>query len=131
MPRSKLRSPASTWASGRSSFAATRAPASVELVSPEDDARVGRLADEDRLEAIEHRRPLPRVRAASDAELVGGCGQAQLAEERAGHAVVVVLAGIDEDRPVASAQVRPGGGGLDELRPGADDAGQPAAPDGD
>ena len=32
--RSKLRSPASTWASGMPSFAATRAAATVELTSP-------------------------------------------------------------------------------------------------
>lgn len=34
MRRLKLRSPASTWATGIESFQAARAPASVELVSP-------------------------------------------------------------------------------------------------
>ena len=50
-----------------------------------------------------------------------GRGEAELCEEHARERVVVVLAGVHEDLLVALAQ-RPGhGGGLDELRPVADD----------
>ena len=42
-------------------------------------------------------------------------GQPQLREERAGHRVVPVLAGVDEDLVVADPDRRQEGGGLDEA----------------
>ena len=59
--------------------------------------------------------------AAADPEAVVGPRQAELREEDAGHRLVVVLAGVDEDLVVARPQHRLQRGGLDELRPRPDD----------
>ena len=106
MRRSKLRRPASTWATGTPSFEAASAPASVEFVSPNDEHGVGPRVGEDRLEGEEHRARLLRVVAAADPEAVVRPGSSELGEERSGHRVVVVLARVDEDLVVTGAQDR-------------------------
>ena len=56
-------------------------------------------------------------------ELVGGPGEFELLEENIGHFLVVMLAGVNENLFAAggcSQQARHDGG-LDELRPNADD----------
>ena len=71
MRRSKLRRPASTWATGMPSFAAASDPASVEFVSPYTSDRIGALGEEDRLQCHEHPAvwcacpppPTPRVKS--------------------------------------------------------------------
>jgi hypothetical protein len=56
-----------------------------------------------------------------DRELALGALETELGEEHARERVVVVLAGVHQDLLVALAQRAGDGGGLDELRPVADD----------
>ena len=88
------------------SLAAASAPASVEFVSPKTRTASGRSASEDRLQRDEHPARLLAAAAAADPEAVVGPRQAELGEERAGHRLVVVLAGVDEDLVVARPQRR-------------------------
>ena len=92
-----------------------------------DDDRVGTQLDQDRLEPLDHGRQCGRPAQPADPQRSVGRGQPELLEEAAGHLVVVVLAGVDQDRPVAALQRRPGGGRLDQLRARPHDAGQPHA----
>ncbi len=62
---------------------------------------------------------------AADPEAVVRSGEAELREERAGHRLVVVLAGVDEDLVVPCPQDGQEGGRLDELRARPDDADDP------
>ena len=82
----------------------------------------GRSARQDRLERGEHPRRLLGAAAAADAERVVRPRQAQLGEERAGHRLVVVLAGVDEHLFVSGAEGRLQRRRLDQLRPRPDDA---------
>ena len=103
---SKLRSPASTCATGTFSFAAARAAAERRVHVADDDDEVGPLGLQHPLHADHHRRRLRRVRAALAGQLVIGARQRQLLEEHPRHGVVGVLAGVDEallDRPGARA----------------------------
>jgi hypothetical protein len=57
----------------------------------------------------------------ADAEVVVGLRYGELLEEDLRHAVVIVLAGVDEDLLVNLAELPRDRSALDELRPGADD----------
>ena len=94
--RSKLRSPASTWPIGMSSFEAVSAAATVEFTSPGHEHHVRLGLQQHRLEPLHHAGRLLRVRARADAERVVGLADAELLEEDLGHLAVVVLAGVDE-----------------------------------
>ena len=90
-----------------------------------DQHRVRRGVAQERLQGDEHSAGLVAVAAATDPERVVRPGQAQLTEEAAGHRLVVVLAGVDEDLVVVAAQDRLQRGRLYELRSRADDADDP------
>ena len=92
----------------------------VRVSVDEDDIRppIG----QDRFEADEHRSGLLGVRASADAEHMVGRWEPEFAVEAAGQVIVVVLAGVDEDLLVARAQHGRQFGGLDQLRPRADNA---------
>ena len=97
MPRSKLRSPASTCATGTPFFTATSVQASVELTSPTTTTQDGLEVVDDRLETAHHLGGLHRVRTGAHLEVEVGPRQAQVSEELVAHVGVVVLAGVDED----------------------------------
>ena len=123
--RSKLRRPASTWATGMPSLAAPSAPASVEFVSPYTSTASGRSATRTGSRAMSIRPVCSPWSAAADAEAVVGPGEAELGEERAGHRLVPVLARVDEDLVVAGAERGLERGRLDELGSCPDDAHDP------
>ena len=104
MVRSKLRRPASICTSGTFSFAATSAQATVELTSPDHYNAVGLLGKQNRFEAHHDGRGLPGVGAGAYRHEVVGRRDFEVAEELAGHDIVIVLAGVNEDgfeKPVA------------------------------
>ena len=103
--RSKLRRPASMWATGISSLAAVSAAARVELTSPGTTTRSGRSATQDRLQPLHHPRRLLGVAARADLEHVVGRRHAELLEEDLRHQPVVVLAGVD-DRVIGPPGIR-------------------------
>ena len=94
--RSKLRRPASTWATGTPSLTAVRAQAIVELTSPTTTTASGLLLEHDRLEPLHHLGRLDGVAARADPEVDVRPGDLQLLEEQLRHPLVVVLAGVDE-----------------------------------
>ena len=61
-----------------------------------DEHQVGRLVDQDRLEALHHPRRLLGVAARADLEHVVGRRHPELLEEDLRHQPVVVLAGVDD-----------------------------------
>ena len=69
----------------------------------------------------QHARGLGGVRAPGDAQLTLRPRHAELAEEDLRQLVVVMLAGMDQDLLVLGPHRRGDRGGLDELRPVADD----------
>ena len=99
MLRSKLRSPASTWATGISSLAAVSAQASVEFTSPATTTTIGLDLEAHRLEAFHGLRGLHGVAAAADLQAEVGPRHAELAQEHVAHRVVVVLSRVDQPRP--------------------------------
>ena len=95
MVRSKLRSPASTWATGTPSFTAASAQATVELTSPNTTGRGPRLQD-----SASKRSMICAVCAAWEPEptsrWTSGCGMRSSSKEDVRHRLVVVLAGVDD-----------------------------------
>ena len=89
---------------------------------PVDEDELRPRFREDGLQRRQHPRGLRRVRAGPDPELDVRRGHPELLEEHARHLVVVVLSGVDERLVVVLAQSARDGGGLDELRPIADNA---------
>ena len=94
--RSNERSPASMWATGMSSLAATSAAASVEFTSPGTRSTSGRSRSRIGSMRSMTRAVCAAVRARADVEHVVRLADAELLEEDARHRVVVVLAGVDE-----------------------------------
>jgi hypothetical protein len=85
------------------------------------------LGQEHGFEASNHRGSLLAVQPGADLEIVRRVSNGQIAEERAAHRVVVMLTGVDD--PMLNAGVRRKHpihhGELYELRPGANDRGDP------
>ena len=129
--RSKLRSPASTCATGSRAWPPrARRPASSSC-RRRRGRRPGRSVDRGsargRSASARSARPASRRRRPGS---WSGAAQAELAEEGAGHRVVVVLAGVDEDLLVSRPEHRLQRGGLDQLGPRPDDADDPHPPQG-
>ena len=96
MLRSKLRSPASTCATGRPIFTAVSAAASVELTSPTTTTMSGRTCSSDRLEPRHDLRDLRDRARRLHLQVDVGPRNLQVREERVRHLRVVVLAGVDQ-----------------------------------
>jgi len=90
-----------------------------------DQDRVGPLTHEHGLDGGQHPSRLLRLAAPADPERVVRPWQAELREERPGHGLVVMLAGVDEDLVVATPQRREERRGLDQLGTRPDDADDP------
>ena len=109
MPRSPLRRPASTCATGMPSLAAQSAAAMVELTSPTTTTRSGRSRSSTGSRRSSTCAVCDGVRARADAEVVVGLRQPELLEEDVAEAGVVVLAGVHEGlREVDAARRRAG-----------------------
>ncbi len=94
--QSPERMPPSTCATGTCSFCAVIAQAMVEVTSPTTSTESLRSLDQQPLVARHDRRGLLGLRARADLEIDVRRGNAELVEEIARHARVVVLAGVDE-----------------------------------
>ena len=90
-----------------------------------DEHEIGRQLGEHRLEGREDASRLRRVRATAGAQLALGRRHGKLLEEDPRKLVVVVLAGVHDRLLEAIAQDARHGGGLNELRPIADDRDNP------
>ena len=82
---------------------------------------IGLRRRQHRLEREQHAARLLEAAATSDAKRMVRLWQRKLAEEGAGHRLVPVLAGVDEDVVVPASESRPERRELDQLRTGADD----------
>ena len=89
-------------------------------VAVDEDGVRGDLGEQ-RLQRCELARGLRGVGPTGDPQLMVGRRDLELGEEDGGELVVVVLAGVHEDLLVGGAQQARDRGGLDELRPVADD----------
>ena len=96
--RSKLRRPASTWATGIPSLTAASAQATVLLTSPKTTVAAGRSFEQVGLVPLEDPRGLGAVASGAHLQMDVGRGDAELVEEHVGHRLVVVLAGVDDAR---------------------------------
>ena len=85
-----------------------------------DHDRIGRDVAQCALQRDQHPARLLGAGPTADAQRHVRRPQPELAKEAAGHRLVPVLPGVDEDLVVPLAQRRLEGRGLDELRPGAD-----------
>ena len=94
--RSKLRRPASTWATGTPSLTAVRAQAIVELTSPTTTTASGRCSSTTGSNRFITSAVWHGVAARSHPQVDVGPGNLQLLEEQLRHPLVVVLAGVDE-----------------------------------
>ncbi len=93
---SPLRKPASTWATGMSSFLASMEQASVEFTSPTTSTQSGRAFWQISSKATMILAVCGGVAAAAGLQVVIGLGNPQLVEEDVAHLPVVVLAGVDD-----------------------------------
>ena len=94
--QSRLRSPASTWATRQPALAPTRAQASVELTSPTTTTQSGRSDGDVLLEGHHDLAGLLGMAAGTDVEVDVGGPEAEVVEEHVAHGGVVVLAGVDQ-----------------------------------
>jgi hypothetical protein len=127
--RSKLRRPASTWATGIDRLTATNEQATVEY----DDDEVGRhLLVEEAVERLHDPRGLNRVRRRPDAQVELRSGHPEIAKERSRHLVVVVLPRVHDEglEALAASQRQSQRRNLDEVRPRAGDQENPHARSG-
>ena len=90
-----------------------------------DEERVGLFSEQHLLESDEHASGHLRVGAAGDPQIIIRRGDPHLAEEDLRHVFVVVLAGVDKDLGMLTAQRAGAGRSLDELRPGSHDCDDP------
>ena len=122
MKKSWQRRPASTWAIGYCSLAATSEQARVEFTSPTTTTIAGVEAAQLRLEGGHDPRRLLGVRAGADSEVRIRLGQPELGEEDVRELGVVVLARVHERaREPRAAGGLEHGRGLHEVGPGAGD----------
>ena len=96
--RSKLRRPASTWATGMPSLTAASAQATVLLTSPKTTVPARTVVHQVRFVPLDDAGRLRAVRAGADVEMHVGRGYAEFFEEHVGHRRVVVLAGVDDSK---------------------------------
>ena len=104
--RSKLRSPASTWATRHAQLRRDQAQASVELTSPTTTTRSGRSSTTTGSKRHHHLGGLLGVGARADAQVDVGRRQPELVEEHVGHRLVVVLAGVHQHAGECAAGAR-------------------------
>ena len=123
--RSKLRSPASTWATLTPELDGDQGAGNRRIDVADDEHEVGSRIEQHGLEGGHDRRRLLRVAARSHVQVDVGRRHAEVVEEHLRELFVVVLAGVDDDggeevRP--RLQLRHDGRDLHEVRPRADDA---------